>query len=491
MIKISDSFKTDDKKLSALYFGARDAILGALKPFGDFELLTQSSESNKMTLASEIMSAETLARYDVAAAMNCVRAFAATQRSDGQLACEIIKDGDEVVCDYSGLAAFSFIDEALSLYYMTKKKERAYLDVVYGMLTRFDDYIRNTHDYNKNGLPELLSEKETEERVLSSRYTPIKVKKGEQTRDVSVFPIETCIMAGFYYRLKIALGEMSSMVGDGRHGIYFEEAEMVKARMRNFFWVEEAHAYFDRDYRGSLMDTLSVDNLVMMYYGALDRDHSNAFVKEHLMNPAEFFTAFPLPTYPINSTLFSNDPHHRFGGQPRGVTHRRALKALEKYGYFREFTHIGKRFVSAVADSLAFTEQYDPFTCAPSRKSICADYAPTASAVLEIIARFYGVSVVFDEVHWGALGLDGESTSEYNFKWGGDMYTLVAEKDTSMGLINGSPIFTITNGARVITDWFGDSPKVVNICDEAHDCVFVYRNQTFSFTIQPGEIKEF
>lgn len=491
MIKISDSFKTDDKKLAALYNGARSALFDAVKPFGDYDLVTLCSESHKMTLASEIMSAETFARYDVAAAMNCVRAFAMTQRADGQLAAEIINDGKDIVCDYSGLAGFSFIDEALSLYYMTKKKERAYLDVIYEMMGRFDEFIRNTHDYNKNGLPELLSEKETPERYLSVRYTPIKVKENGNVREISVFPIESATMAAFMYRLKIALGEMSSMIGDERHGIYFEEAEILKARMRNFFWVEEGTACYDRDYRGSLMSSLTIDNLYMMYCGAFDRDVSNAFVRNHLMNPNEFFTPFPLPTYPVTAPEFSNDPHHRFGGQSMGVTHRRAVRALEKYGYFREFTHIAKRFLSSVSNSLAFTEQYDPFTGEPSRKNICADYAPTASAVLEIIARFYGVSIVFDEIHWGALGLEGDSTSEYNFKWGGDMYTLAAEKDTSMGLINGSPIFTITNGARVITDWFGDNPKVVNVGDETMDCVFVYRNQTFSFTIAPGEVKEF
>ena len=71
------------------------------------------------------------------------------------------------------------------------------------------------------------------------------------------------------------------------------------------------------------------------------------------------------------------------------------------------------------------------------------------------------------------------------------MYTLAAEKETSMGLINDRPLFTVNNGARVITDWFGNSPKVVNISDETKDFVFVYRNQTFSFTIAPGETKEF
>lgn len=491
MIKISDNFKTDDKKLAALYESARSTVSGAVKLFGDYELVTLGGASDRMTLASEIMTAETLGRYNVAKAMDCVRAFAATQRDDGQLACEIIKRGDEVVCDYTGLAGASFIDEALSLYYMTKKKEHVYLDMLYSMLSRLDEYITNTHDYNRNGLPELLSEKETAERCLSARYSPLKVKEGSKIREISVFPIESGMMAAYACRLKTALGQISRMVGDGRDGIYFEEAETLRVRIKNYFWVEDGKACYDRDYRGSLMHSLTVDNLFMMYYGALDRDTADAFVKSHLMNPDEFYTAFPLPTYPVNSPEFSNDPNHRFGGQARGVTYRRAIRALEKYGYYRELTDIGKRFLACVSESLAFTEQYDPFTGAPSGNKICADYAPTASAVLEFIARFYGISVMFDEVYWGAVGHKGESTSEYNYKWGGDMYTLAAEKETSMGLINGSPVFTITNGTRVITDWFGDNPRVVNMTDETQDCVFVYRNQTFSFTIAPGEIKEF
>lgn len=491
MIKISDNFKTDDKKLAALYDSARSILMGAMRPFGDYELAALSSTSDRMTLASEIMTAETFGRYNVARAMDCVRAFAVTQREDGQLACEIIRHGDEVVCDYTGLAGFSFVDEALSLYYMTKKKERVYLEMLYSMFSRLDEYIANTHDYNHNGLPELLSEKETAERFLSVRYLPLKVKENGKLREISVFPIESGMIAAFVCRLKTALGQISRIMGDERDGIYFEEAEMLRVRIKNYFWDAKTGACYDRDYRGSLMHSLTVDNLFMMYYGALDRDTADAFVKKHLMNPDEFYTAFPLPTYPVNSPEFSNDPNHRFGGQPCGVTYRRAIRALEKYGYYRELAHIGKRFLSAVSESLAFTEQYDPFTGAPSGSKICADYAPTASAVLEFIARFYGISVVFDEVYWGAVGHEGESTSEYNYKWGGDMYTLAAEQETSMGLINGSPVFTITNGARVITDWFGNNPRVVNLSDETRDCVFVYRNQTFSFTIAPGEIKQF
>ena len=491
MIKISDNFKTDDKKLSALYENARLAVLGSLKPFGDYELTSLSSASDKITLNSEIMTAETVGRYNVALAMDCVKAFAVTQRADGQLACEIIKSGNDIVCDYSGLAGFSFVDEALSLYYMTKKKEKAYLEMLYSMLTRLDEYIGITHDYNRNSLPELLSEKETAERYLSSRYAPLKINENGKIREISIFPIETGMIAAFYFRLKTVLAHLSSIVGDERSGIFLEEAEMLRARIKNHFWVEEAMACYDRDYRGSLMHSVTLENLFMMYYGALDSEIADKFVKRHLMNPEEFYTPFPLPFFPVNSPEFSNDPTHRFGGQATGVSYRRVIRALEKYGYYRELTHIGSRFLSSLSDSLAFAEQYDPFTGAPSAGKFASEYVPTASAVLEFIARFYGVSVVFDEVHWGTVGLEGESTSKYNFKWGGDMYTLTAEKETSTGLINDRLLFTINNGARVITDWFGNNPKVINVTDETRDCVFVYRNQTFSFTIEPGEIKEF
>lgn len=491
MIKISDSFKTDDKKLAALYESARSALVGAIKPFGAYNLAVISSESDKMTLASEIMSAETYARYDVATSMECVRVIEMTQREDGQLACEIIKNQDEIYGNYWGLSGFCFVEEALSLFYMTKKKEKEYLDLIYRMFSKFDDYIWGTHDYNKNGLPELISEKETVEGAVSARYAPLTVKEDGKVREISLFPIETGLMAAFAYRLKMALCEISLLVKDGRAEIYYDEAQRLRENIKANLWVEENSACFDRDYRGSIINSLSLDNLFMMYYGALDKDMADAFVKNHLLDPEEFYTNLPLPNFPIKSPEFSNDAHHRYGGQVRGVTYRRAIRALEKYGYYTLLTDVSKRFIDAVSDSMAFTEQYDPFTGAPSREKICADYAPTASAILEIIARFYGVSVVFDDVVWGALGHEGECSSEYNFKWGGDTYTLSAEKLTSTGSINGSLLFTITNGARVITDWFGDNPRVVNIADKTFDCVFVYRNQTFSFTIEPGEIKEF
>ena len=491
MILISNSFKTDNKKLAALYESAKNTLVGSVAPFGDYNLGVVSHEANKITLDSEVMSAETLARFDVGMAMECVKAFERTQREDGRLACEIVKKQEGIFCDYSRLAGFALCEEALSLFYMTKKKEFAYLDGLYAMLERLDDYLWGTHDKNGNGYLELLDEKETVEGRWTRRYSPAELYDGGNVKEVSPFPAELAIMSGFAYTLKKTLAEISELAGDGRADFYRSEADKILKQIAGGFWNEEKHACFDRNFKGGFMTELTLDTLYMMYHGVLEPDMAETFLKEHLLNKEEFYTELPFPYLPISSPEFENDNGKPYGGQVRGDSYMRAVKALEKYGYCSELTEIARKFLDKTAESMTFTELYDPFTGAPQKEKICADYAPSAAAVLEMIARLYGITLVFDELVWGALGHEGESTSEFNFKWGGDLYTLESEKDTGTGYINGKLLFSVTSGVRVVTDWFGDNPRVVNITDKTLDCVFVYRNKTYSFTIEPNEVKTF
>ena len=491
MIKISDIFKTDDKKLSALYGGARSSLLGAVKPFGDYNLAVSGSESDRVTLASEIMSAETLGRYDIESAIDCISAFAATQRDDGRLASAVFRKKEGIFCDYGGLAGLCFAEEALSLFYMTKKKELIYLDKLYDMLEKFDDYLWITHDINGNGFVELLDQSETVEGDFAPRYTPTEIFSGGKEKEVSPFPAELVSVSAFCYRLKKTLAEISSIIGNGRAEAYEAEANQIKKGIRSYFWNPQKSACYDRDFKSRAMETLTADNIAAMYYGAFEQDMADEFLKKHLLNENEFFTYLPLPSLSASDKVFSNDANIRWGGQVMGITYRQAVRAFEKYGFYSEFTRVAKRFLDSVSGSMAYTEQYDPFTGAPIKEKICADYAPTASAVLEIIARFYGVSVVFDDVIWGCLGHEGDNFSEYEYKWGSDVYRLSAEKNTSTGFLNGKLLFTVTNGVRVTTDWFGNNPVVVNVTDEPLDAVFVYRDKTFSFTAEPGKPMEF
>ncbi len=490
MILISNSFKTDNKKLTALYESAKNTLLGAVKAFGDYKIAVISPEADKITLDSGILSAETLARYDVAAAIECVKAFKVTQRADGRLASEIIKKHDGIFCDYSKLAGFAFCEEALSLFYMTKKKEFAYLDEFYEMLEKFDSYLWLTHDKNGNGCLEFLDVKETSEQALAERYLPTD-RVNDVDEKFSPFPLEAALTAAFAYSLKKTLAEISETVGDGKAELYSGEAERIREKISYKFWSERNHICYDKSLKGDFIKAFTLETLFMMYHGALADDMAQRFVGEHLLNESEFFTVLPLPYLPVNSPCFENDNSLPYGGMVRGDSYCRAIKALEKYGFFSELTKIGERFVDTLSESAVFTELYDPFTGEPQKEKICADYVPTAAAAIEILARFYGVSIVFDSVVWGALGHCDESCSEFELKWGGDCYTLESEKDTASGFINEKLLFTVTSGVRVETNWFGDHPKVTNVTGKTLDCVFVYRDKTYSFTAEPNETKQF
>lgn len=477
MIRISDNFKTDDKKLAALYEGAKSSLMGGVKQFGDYCLAVRSSEDDRVSAATEIMSAETLARYDIETALECVRAFLATLREDGRMAGEIVKKQDGIFCDYSRLSGFCIAEEALSLFYMSKKKELTYLGRVYDALKRFDGYLWNTHDCNRNGFLELFSEKELAYGVDPERYTPVKKNEDGEVSEISPFPVETGLFNAFAYRLKRTLGQIAEHLKNGEAEKYSIEADRLFEEFKKRFWSEESAACYDRDYRGEPISYLGMENLFMMYYGAFDKDMAESFVNKHLINPDEFFTKFPLPEIPAD-----------LGGMVWGATYRKMIKALERYGFNRELAAIGEMVLGGLCEMPAFTELYDPGTCEPIKKNVCADYVPTATAVIELIARFYGVSLDLDRVIWGAKGHNGESTSEYSFGWGSDTYSVFAERETSSGFINGKLLFTVTNGVKVVTDWFGDEPEVLNITSDTIDCIFVYRDRTYSFTLEPNGV---
>jgi hypothetical protein len=116
---------------------------------------------------------------------------------------------------------------------------------------------------------------------------------------------------------------------------------------------------------------------------------------------------------------------------------------------------------------------------------------PSASAALEFVARFFGVRPELDRMVWGALGHEEGESSTYRFTWGSEEYRVLCESETTTGFLNDRRLFAVTNGMRVVTDFYGDDPWIVNITDRTIDGVFVYRNRTFSFTLGPNERMNF
>ena len=64
--------------------------------------------------------------------------------------------------------------------------------------------------------------------------------------------------------------------------------------MKDYLWDDEKGAYFDRDKHHKQMPVLIHNTLRTMYWGSITQEMADRFVKEHLLNPNEFWTKLPL-----------------------------------------------------------------------------------------------------------------------------------------------------------------------------------------------------
>ena len=154
-----------------------------------------------------------------------------------------------------------------------------------------------------------------------------------------------------------------------------------------------------------------------MYWGSVSPAMADRFVKEHLLNPAEFWTPFPLPSVAANDPAFRNAPENNWSGQPEGLTYQRAIMALETTAMTGGDRAGAKADRRGRGNGCRFTQQFDPFTGKPSLvhavthqpleegsgEPVQDAYGPTALACLEYIAHRYGIHPHLGQV-WFSLG---------------------------------------------------------------------------------------
>lgn len=488
MIQTNVNFTTTDKKLEKLYENAKNTLFSSIKDFGNRKLLTDAPNSNTITLNYSPMSAETLADYDADIAIDSLYAFLVTLRKDGRLASSISYHGNAIVPSYETLTGFSFAEEAVKLCYLVKNKNSPYSRRLYDTLCQFDEYLWARHDLNANGCLEVFEERDTEEGTGSGRFPPITMMLSGSERSVSPFPVETFDLMAEAFSVRKALSELALMLNKQEEAKKWQEkADAVMEKIASFLWLGGFHACFDRDYRGSVISTMSVNNLFLLYFGAATPSMAKDIIDHHILNPKEFWTPMPLPSIAINHSLFDADKEFR--SHPRASTYRRAIRAFEKYDYHSILTEIGKKLLAAVMDAECFPAAFDFITGKPVGAEEKSSYTPTASAVLEVIKRFWGIYADRETVCWGCLGHENAS-SEYRFTWGNDTYLSQTEDGITTGSINGKRLFSVTAGTRVFTDIYGTSMSVVNATSEPLDCICACRDRTFSLRLEPNEIQQ-
>ncbi len=469
------SFRTEDSKLQRVYDTAEEKCLRNLKSFGGRTVLVEGGGYEKIWLETQPMGGAMYALRSPEAALNNCLLFMEHQREDGRLPGSIQCVGGVTEPQFNKYQGFCFPDPALSLYYLFGR-DRAYLRQLKDTLIRFDACLWRTRHITGNGLLSSFCVYDTGE-DLALRYGDAPCWWGDDRppEGYRTVPMASMDVTSWSVAARLTLAYICREEGDPAEEDWRRKAAEAAEALRRGLWDERRGAFFDRDSSGNTIDILCHNTLRCMYWGSLSRPMAERFVRQHLLNPAEFMTPFPLPSVAANDPAFRNAPENNWSGQPEGLTYQRAIPALERYGYHRLVTFLGQKLIDAVDRSgCRFTQQYDPFTGEPSLvhtvthqpvspgsgEPVQDAYGPTLLACLEYIAHHYGIHPCREQV-WFSLG--SGKPYEYRAQFCDHRWEICSTGARAEIRADGKVLGTWACGCRVITDMEGNVLRTVPI----------------------------
>ncbi|MFD0669957.1 hypothetical protein [Cohnella sp. GCM10027633] len=478
------SFSTNNESLQRLYDRCETMAKLNIRTFLDKRVLVEGSYYPNVWLETQPMGGEMYAKRDIEAALGNQLIFMENQREDGRIPGMISVAGGKLQSDFAWFQGYCFPVPALKMYYWMKK-DRRYLESLYGVLERFDAYLWQYRDSDGDGCLETWCVWDTGE-DHSTRLAGAPDSWDGETPPYGIgnVPYESMDVMGYSCNGRDVLAIISRELGNGQESYWRRKADEVRDKIKSYLWRPEKTACYDRDCDNAFMDVLVHNNLRVMYYGGFDQEMADAFIARHLLNPEEFWTTMPLPSIAANDPLFRNVASNDWSGQPESLTYQRAIQALENYGHYAEITLLGRIFIGALEKSSFFPQQFDPFTAEPSPAK--DGYGPAILSALEYISRLYGVHIDREEVYWGGLA-DGSFDRKYTQRWGHDRFTLVSGNGEFSGSINGKEAFRSTNGVCMRTDLNGRVLAVIGIDSEPIDVRLRMEDRSYAFRIEPNE----
>ena len=464
------SFETEDSALQKLYDTALQKCQGNLRLFGGSQVLVEGGGYEKIWLETQPMGGEMYAPWNPTAALNNQLLFMRAQRADGRLpgSIQCLADGT-LVPQFDKFQGFCFPYPALNMYYWTGR-DSAYLEELAQCLRRFDEYLWRARDSNGDGLLESWCVFDTgEDRAVRYGDAPDRWTEETPPQGYAVVPMASMDFMSFSYACRDTLAQISALRGDGQEAHWRQQAAQVARAIREKLWDDQIGACFDRDRHGRPVPVLSHNSLRCMYWGSFSQDMAARFVKEHLLNPREFWTDMPLPSVSVSDPAFRNAPENNWSGQAEGLTYQRAVLALERYGFETLVPRLGRRLMRAVIEGgYTFTQQFDPFTGAPSRVGMTSHlvlgpdsdepfqdaYGPTILSVLNYIAHMWGVAMDRGRMLFSLCRADRPYA--YELTWNERTYRVESDGEKARVLLNGRQLAESACGRRLITDEAGN-----------------------------------
>lgn len=161
-----------------------------------------------------------------------------------------------------------------------------------------------------------------------------------------------------------ALSQIAAKLGLAEEAAGFaKQADELFARIDEQMWDEETGFYYDRNERtGELNKVLTISGLIPLWLGRVSKEKAERLVREHLLNPEEFWLEYPVATwaktekgyYQQKKTIECN-----WMGTAWIPTNYMVFHGLMKHGYEKEARELAAKTYSMVISEQALREYYN------------------------------------------------------------------------------------------------------------------------------------
>ena len=139
------------------------------------------------------------------------------------------------------------------------------------------------------------------------------------------------------------MGVMGLIVGDEDSSTYFRKAEALQENAQKYFWDPQTQFYYDYDFETkSIQPMKTIAGFWALYGGIVSKDHIQP-IMDHLINPDEFWSEFPIPTLALDEPFYSNEIWH---GPALLSQNYWLLHGLKRFNLNRQVTEICYRIFS-------------------------------------------------------------------------------------------------------------------------------------------------
>lgn len=227
---------------------------------------------------------------------------------------------------------------ALELYKFGKDID--FLKEVYSRLSKYLKWDIENRDINGNGLPEWI--------VGSDPFCRCDESGMDNTPRFDEANEMDCIdFSAFLANDMRCLSQIAKIIGKDDESDYWKEKfETLKEKINTILWDENDGFYYDRKLSdGEFHKVKSVASFIPLFAGVCDESKAKKLV-EHLKNPKEFGTPFPIPTVSADDKTYKS--RDMFCGTVWLNFNYLIALGLEDYGFNAEAQDLRKKTIETL-----------------------------------------------------------------------------------------------------------------------------------------------